>query len=349
VGPIGNVTIYDIAKAAQVSPTTVSRALNGSTLVREETRARVLLVAEKMGYEMPKVSPSPTRAKALNVSVVISDVLNPHIMRVVKGIHSVLAPNGASMHLFEHDGRREDEMAYLSSLKQRGIDGLLLSTPHLESRHFLLIRQAGIPAVIFSSSATGAADVPTVGVNNLEAACQAMLHLYRLGHTRIGIIRGPMGDLTNSEERLEGCRVAALSQGLELDFSLVKEGDFTIEGGYEAALSLLDVAEPPTAIFAFSDTMALGAIAAAKERGIPVPERLSIVGFDDIPLAAWSDPPLTTISQPAALIGQRAAELLLDVMAGKAVEELRIRLPYELVERGSTAPPAGVQMTRRGS
>lgn len=339
VCPIAHVTIYDIARAAQVSPTTVSRALNGSTLVREETRERVLRIAQEMGYEMPKPSPSPPRAKAANISVVISDMQNPHIMRVIKGIHSVLVQNGASMHLFEHDGHREQELEYLSSLKSRGIDGLLLSTPHLESRHFMLIRQAAIPTVLFSSS-SGAVDVPSVGVNNLEAACQAMLYLYRLGHTRVGIIRGPLGDLTNSEERLEGCRVAALSQGRELDAGLIKDGDFTIEGGYEAALSLLDLPQPPTAIFAFSDTMALGAIAAARERGVAVPEQLSIVGFDDIPMAAWSDPPLTTIAQPAALIGQTAAEILLDVMAGKAIAEPRVRLPYELVERGSAAPPS---------
>ncbi|HEX6971401.1 MAG TPA: LacI family DNA-binding transcriptional regulator [Limnochordia bacterium] len=333
------VTIYDVARVARVSPATVSRVLNHSTLVRDQTRQRVWETIERLGYEPPNLG-SP-RGRAARVSVVISDLLNPHLVRVVKGIQSVLGRAGVHMVLFDHDGRREDELSHLRSLRARGIDGLLLSSPHLESEHIVLIRQAGIPAVIVSADVTES-DIPSVSINNAEAACEVILHLHRLGHRRIAILRGPMGDLTTSKERMQGCRLAYLSLGLSISEEDVVEGDFTVEGGYEATLGLLDRPHPPTAIFAFSDTMAIGALMAARERGVAVPEALSIVGFDDIPWASVVSPRLTSVAQPAFEIGQTAAELLLGLIGAESADETpqahKYTLPHQLIERESCGP-----------
>ncbi|HEY0871129.1 MAG TPA: substrate-binding domain-containing protein, partial [Acidothermaceae bacterium] len=181
-------------------------------------------------------------------------------------------------------------------------------------------------------------DVPTIGATNWAGGLSATEHLIELGHRRIGIITGPPR-LQCSRARLDGYRAAIEAAGLQVDQDLVHTGDFYHEAGFTGGSRFLDLADPPTAIFASSDQMAFGVYEAARQHGLRVPSDLSVVGFDDLPEAAWTSPPLTTVRQPLAEMGMLAARTVLRMVRGEAIETLRLELATQLVVRESTAAP----------
>jgi LacI family transcriptional regulator len=208
------------------------------------------------------------------------------------------------------------------------------------------LRQLGVPVVVVDPVGASDLDVPTIGATNWAGGMRATEHLLALGHRRIGFIEGPPR-LLCSRARLDGYRAALEAAGVGVDRRLVTAGDFYHESGFAGGAALLDLADPPTAIFASSDQMAFGVYEAVRRRGWRVPDDVSVVGFDDLPEVRWSSPPLTTVRQPLTEMGRLAARTVLRLAEGEGVESTGIELATELVVRESTARPAGRRLENR--
>lgn len=331
------VTIYDVARKAGVSPATVSRVFNDSTLVSKTTRQRVLMIARELGY-------TPLKERADNgrkaVAVFVSSVLNPTLAQMIKGVQSVLRVHDLPMIVFDSDGGVSDEIKFLGQLSSYPVAGLVLSSPHISSEYLMAVRELGIPYVLAYGYSTEP-DVPCVYINNLEASFQVMQELFALGHEDIAVITGPEGDSTISRQRLQGVRLAYLAAQRQLDEARIIEGDYSVESGYQAAASLVASGRPlPTAIYAFSDLMAIGALQALQEAGLRVPEDISVCGFDDIELASLVSPRLATLAQPSFQVGQESAQILLEQMERGEVRQPKRELPYQFV-RGQSVQDLG--------
>jgi len=235
-------------------------------------------------------------------------------------------------------GRSGAARDWMRNLRARASDGVILVTSALDTVLHDELRALGVPLVVVDPTGSPALEAPTIGAANWSGGLAATEHLLSLGHRRIGLIAGPPR-LLCSRARFDGYRAALEGAGLPLDESLVVPGDFHPESGFAGCEKLLDLPEPPTAIFAASDQMALGAIEALRRRGLRVPEDMSLVGFDDLPEVRWSAPPLTTIRQPLADMGKLPVHTVLKLARNEHPDTPRVELGTELVVRASTAPP----------
>ncbi|HXT35057.1 MAG TPA: substrate-binding domain-containing protein, partial [Chloroflexota bacterium] len=233
---------------------------------------------------------------------------------------------------------REREVTVLQRLMHRVTDGSLLILPSETKAELRQLRQHGAPFVVIDPSTPLDDTIPVVAAANWSGARVATEHLTTLGHRRIGLITGPK-NWCASVDRTAGYYSALLAAGLPVAPELVREADFYVEGGRVAAHELLTLPEPPTAIFAINDNMAIGVMSAARERGLALPRDLSVVGFDDIDLATVASPTLTTVSQPLQEMGRIAVSMLYRQIDGQALDAHRIELSTRLVVRESTAPP----------
>jgi LacI family transcriptional regulator len=229
--------------------------------------------------------------------------------------------------------------SWTSALASHDTDGVILVTSELTSAQLEQLRSAGIPLVVVDPVNPPPANLPSVGATNWAGGLAATEHLLGLGHRRIGAIAGP-GDYLCSRARIDGYRSALERAGIQFDPTLVRNGDFQHEGGFVRGGELLDRPVPPTAIFAGSDQQAFGVYEAARQHGLRIPEDLSVVGFDDLPVARWASPPLTTVRQPLAEMGSAAAQMLGELIEGQPLRSNRVELSTELIVRESTAPPA---------
>jgi DNA-binding LacI/PurR family transcriptional regulator len=347
VVPRSRPTSADVARRAGVSRTTVSFVLNErrDVRLRPETRRRVLAAAAELGYRPH----GPARQLAVGESQAIGLVLiqRPEqiaadglLAETLRGLGAAAQGAGYRVLLEPHEpGSR----TYLDLIAASHVDGLVISGPRSDDPGLAELARAGRPVVI-QGAAPGVA-CPSVDVDNEAGARRAVEHLLELGHVRIGCItNAPLG-YTSAAERLAGYRAALRSAGLDPTAEHVAEGAFDPASGAAAMAQLLDADPDLTAVFVASDVVALGAIAAARARGRRIPTDLSVVGFDDIPLAAHFDPPLTTIRVPAYDLGLSVGRALIERIAGRPVAE-RTLLPIELVVRGSTGPPP--RRARRG-
>jgi LacI family transcriptional regulator len=215
---------------------------------------------------------------------------------------------------------------------------VILVTSELTGSQLEQLREADIPLVVVDPVNPPPPDLPSVGATNWAGGLAATEHLIGLGHRRVGAIAGP-GDHLCSRARTDGYRSALERAGIKFDPALVRYGDFELEGGFTRGGELLDLSEPPTAIFAGSDQQAFGVYEAARQHGLRIPEDLSVVGFDDLPVARWASPPLTTVRQPLSQMGSAAAEMLGELIAGEKLRSTRLELSTELTVRESTAAP----------
>jgi LacI family transcriptional regulator len=229
--------------------------------------------------------------------------------------------------------------SWTSGLVSHDTDGVILVTSELTGSQLEQLRQADIPLIVLDPGNPPPPDLPSVGATNWAGGLAATEHLLALGHRRIGVIAGP-GEYLCSRARTDGCRSALERAGIGLDPALVRSGDFQHEGGFACGAELLGLPEPPTAIFAGSDQQAFGLYEAARQRSLRIPQDLSVVGFDDLPISRWVSPPLTTVRQPLAEMGRAAAQMLADLIDGLALRSSRVELSTELIIRESTAPPA---------
>jgi LacI family transcriptional regulator len=328
-------TLAEIAEAAGVSLPTVSKVVNGRADVAASTRAKIEQLLGERNYRHPGVRPG--RRSGL-IDVVFAGLDSPWAMEILRGIEKWCSAHAmaAAVSAVRHGSARP--ASWTSALASHDTDGVLLVTSELTTDQLRQLREEDIPLVMVDPANLPEPDLPSVGATNWAGGIAATQHLVELGHRRIGAITGPMEYLC-SLARIDGYRSALERAGLRFDPSLVQHGDFMHEGGLVRGGDLLDRSDRPTAIFAGSDQQALGVYEAARQRGLRIPEDLSVVGFDDLPVGRWVSPPLTTVRQPLTEMGEAAAEMLGTLIEGQPLASRRIELATELVVRGSTAAP----------
>lgn len=327
------VTIKDIAKRANVSTATVSRALYNTGYIKEETRRRIIEIAEELGYDKHR-DLEKTKIKSNLAGVIVSDITNPFFTQIVRGIEDVLSPAGYSLLLCNADEDVEKEKNYLKVLQNKKVDGVILAPAGGDDRCIKQMIDRGIPLVLIDRLIDNL-DVDGVIIDNMSGAYEGVSHLISEGYRRIGIITGPL-EIMTARERFDGYKKALLDARLEFDESLVENGGYTLEGGYRAAKKLIEKAHPD-ALFIANNVMTTGALIAVKELKIKIPEEIGIVGFDDLEWASLIDPPLTTISQPIYTIGSTAAQLLLRRLSRSAnIRKEVVVLKPRLIIRGSS-------------
>jgi DNA-binding LacI/PurR family transcriptional regulator len=336
------VTIYDVAKEAGVSTATVSKVLSGTPYVSEKTRARVLSAVEMLQYVPNVAARSLAQARTHIIGVVISYDPNylfsdPHLLQIIHGADEIATEENYALLLSTARSSDDPLSAYRRLLGQHYMDGALVEGS-LGAEGYSLLRERGYPVV-----AVGYSDeISCVHSDDREGARNVTEHLIGLGHRRIGVISGPASDRFPTEMRLRGYRDALAAADLPYDDTLVGFGTFRAPSGYGLAGELMDRPEPPTALFAFNDRMAFGAIGWLRENGLQVPDDVSVAGFDDIAGAEQFDPPLTTVRQLSIEHGRRAAAMLFEMIHNSTPHERQdVALPTELVVRRSTAPPKG--------
>jgi LacI family transcriptional regulator len=329
------VTIAAIAKAAGVSVPTVSRVLNGRTDVSAETRDRVERLLRERGYRR-RNSRQPGRAQLLDL--VFNDLDSPWAVELIRGVADLAHAAGVGTVVSAVHDDPGATRQWLANLRARTSDGVIFVMSDLTAPIHAHLRRLHIPAVVIDPANGASAEVPTVGATNWAGGLSATEHLIGLGHRRIGLVAGPR-QLLCSRARLDGYRAALDAAGLTAATELIVQGDFHHESGFVAGGRLLDLADPPSAVFASSDQMALGVHEAARRRGLRVPTDLSVIGFDDLPEARWASPPLTTVRQPLAEMGSLAARTVLRMARGETLQAPRVELATELVVRDSCAPP----------
>lgn len=330
-------TLSAVAAEAGVSLSTISKVLNGRSDVAPATRARIEELFERHGYTRRG---SPTQRSTL-VEVVFPELESAWALEIIRGAESAARERGMSIVLTESGTRHSPGAEWIKGVLQRRPAGVVLVFSDLAPAHKKQLRSRGIPFVIVDPAGDPSPDVPSVGSANWSGGLAATRHLIEQGHTRIAAITGPE-DLMCSSARLDGYRSAMNAAGLEIDPDLIAWGDFHVEGGRRHALRMLQREARPTAIFAGSDIQALGVYDAARTLGLRIPRDLAVVGYDDLQLAQWSSPPLTTIHQPLREMAETAVRLLLDPHTRGAV---RLDLAISLVIRDSTAPPAALEGT----
>lgn len=347
------VRIQDVAKLADVSTATVSRALATPERVSPEARARVLEAIAKTGYVPNPAARSLRSQKTYMVLVVLPDLANTFFSKILRGIEERLFEAGYGMIISDLDGSPEKEAHFAAFTAAGRVDGAILLNGHLfgQSREGKGTPvKTSIPLVALCE-AIPSADIPQIEIDNRAAAKQMTLHLASLGHRTIAYISGPSINVLE-RERFRGYRDGLTEAGLPFDPALVIAGDYTVGSGVTAGQELLARSERPTAVFCTSDEMAIGLMRTLLSAGLKVPDDISVAGFDDIEFAAVAEPALTTIHQPRRELGQAAASVLIDLLQGRPSPK-RIRLQTELVLRESVAPlqniekaPAKITRTR---
>jgi LacI family transcriptional regulator len=337
-------TLAAVAAEAGVSLPTVSKVVNGRPDVAPATRARVERLLGKLNYTRP--GPRRSRRAGL-IDLVFTGLDSPWAVEILRGVADWCAGHGLApaVSAVRHGGARP--AGWTGALASHETDGVILVTAELSSAELARLRAGRIPLVVVDPVNLPDPALPSVGATNWAGGIAATEHLLSLGHRRIGVLTGPPGYLC-SRARADGYRSALEQAGLPADAALVRHGDFQHEGGFRCGGELLDLADPPTAIFAGSDQQALGVYEAARQRGLRVPEELSVVGFDDLPAARWVSPPLTTVRQPLAEMGGVAAEMLGDLITGTPLRSQRVELSTQLVIRDSTAGPGRSRAGLRG-
>ncbi|PZR52618.1 LacI family transcriptional regulator [Xylanimonas oleitrophica] len=333
----GTPTIAEIARELGVSVPTVSKVLNGRADVAAATRERVEAALERHAYRRRRRPARPPVGAGL-VDLVFHRLGSTWAMEIIRGVEAAAAERRTSVILSQLGGEHRPPATWLEATLARPPLGVLLVASRLTDAQQGVLRSRSIPVVVIDTDGEPPADVPTVGSDNWNGGLAATRHLLGLGHRRIAVVTGP-ADMLCSRARVDGFRSAHEEARVPHDPALVRGGNFYVEAGYHAGLDLLSRPDRPTAIFAGSDMQALGVLRAARELGLDVPRDLSVVGYDDLPLAEWTAPALTTVRQPLHDMGVMATRMLLDLVDGQAQPVRRVNLSTELVVRGSTAPP----------
>ncbi|ADB48565.1 LacI family DNA-binding transcriptional regulator [Conexibacter woesei] len=330
------VTSRDIAREIGLSQSTVSRALRGDPRVTPATRERVREAAERLRYVPDAAARTLTTGRTQIVGVVVADITNPFYPEIVEVLHGELGQEGYATVLLNEP--RADDLA--GQLRGRSVDGLIVVSALLDEQFARQLSRLGMPVVLLNRDVDDTA-VDCVVSDNVAGGALAADHLLALGHRRIGLVAGPANTST-ARDRERGMRQALAQHGVPLDDSLRRSGSFSHHSGHQGCLELLRLPQPPTALVCASDVVAFGALDAAKRLGVAVPERLAVVGYDDVAMAGWEAFSLTTIRQPMAQMARRAVQLLMErLRPGTSGEEpQREVFPPHLVKRETTAPPA---------
>jgi len=333
-----NITLKDVAKAAKVSVSTASKAINNKTVVAESTRERVLNVAKKLGYRASFIPKSLRSRKSKAIGLILPNIVNPFFCTLANAVEDIALKEGYVVILgsTKEDIRRES--VYFDIFAERWIDGIILAGGTSEDEKYIqYIQEQEIP-IVFIDREIEEHFTNSIGIDNEMAMYEATKYLIKLGHKQIGFISGPLR-IKVFAKRLKGYKRALESSGLEFKENLVEESDETAFGGGIAARKLLKGNRDITAILASNDMMAIGSLKELDKAGLRVPEDISLMGFDNIPLTSVVTPSLTTVSQPSCEMGTEAMKLLLEIIQGKKKAKSKIILGTEIVIRESTSPP----------
>ncbi|PJJ71079.1 LacI family xylobiose transport system transcriptional regulator [Diaminobutyricimonas aerilata] len=329
------VTLAQIAEEAGVSLATISKVLNGRHDVSAATRTRVEALLAGHGYLRRRSGP----ARSGLIELVFHALDAAWSMEIIRGVEDIATQNGMSVVLTESGSRHAPGPEWMEGVLRRRPVGVVLVFSDLPTEYRAMLRSRGIPFVIIDPAGDPSPDVPSVGSANWSGGLMATRHLIDLGHRRIAAITGPE-DMMCSHARIDGFRSAMTAAGLPIESDWVRYGDFTTTGGQRHGRDLLERDDRPTAIFAGSDLQALGVLEAVRGLGLRVPEDLSLVGYDDIPLTQWVSPRLTTVRQPLRRMAEEATRLVLRMSQGPLESVPRMDLATSLVVRESTAAPA---------
>jgi len=336
-GAIATVSLRDVAHRAGVAVSTVSRALAGSDLISTATRDAVLAAAAEMGYRLPAQGLKARRTATRLVGVVVDALHNRFITHLLEHLHEALGQAGYHVTLLIDSMADPKSLLALRPLIDGYLDGLIFSTATLDSPIVAELQRRSIPVVLVVRSVNDAR-VDIVEIDNKHAGAQAARHLFELGHRHIGLVMGPANTST-SRDRAEGCLDWLAQAGIAREQVPVVWGDYTSDSGLAGALQVLHLHLPVTAIMAGNDTIAFGVLEAAKQSGIAVPRSLSVIGFDDDPLAGSAMIGLTTIGQPVEALARTAARRLVEKMrSGRLGACSRDVLPGQLIQRATTGP-----------
>jgi LacI family transcriptional regulator, galactose operon repressor len=328
------VTIADVARHAQVSKTTVSHVVSGKRPVSATTRDHVERSIDALGYRPDGLARSLRTRRTHMVALILPDITNPYYPALARGLESGIEPDGYRAFICSSDGDADRERAYLREVCDRGVDGIVLDSFHLTVDDLQLATGGRLPLVWIGGAPMEHPGVDSVRSDDEAGAFAATEHLVQRGHRRIAMVDGPLG---SGVARRDGYRRALADAGLPAHPEPPPRTDWTRTGGRRAVAELLALAPRPTAIFCSNDLTAIGALDAARDAGLAVPDDLAIVGFDDIEAAELVTPALTTVVNPAVDIGRAAAGILAERMTGRHDGPARtMTLPSPLVVRGSS-------------
>ncbi|MEU8936318.1 LacI family DNA-binding transcriptional regulator [Streptomyces sp. NPDC048409] len=332
-GRAGRTTLAAVAADAGVSVATVSKVLNGRGDISAQTRSKVQSLLVRHGYQ-----PASTRRRVGIVDMLIDNMSSSWSAELARGAVEAAAEHAVSVAITTRQLRGTAESGWIDQVLRRGTDGLIVVLDSLTAAERELL-DAGIPCVLLDPVGEPQPGFHMVGATNWQGGLDATLHLVELGHRAIACLGGPPEHWC-ARARLDGYYAALARNGVPVRPELVRTGEFQEESGHRLMAELLDLPEPPTAVFACDDVLAMGAIKAAAEHGLAVPHDLSVVGFDDVPFTQWTAPPLTTVRQPLAAMAETAVRILMQ-RDRTSSEPQRMELATKLIVRGSTAPPAG--------
>jgi len=334
-------TLRDVAGAAGVSIATVSRVLTGARPSAPATRARVLAAAAELDYRPSGPARALKLRRSRTLGLLVTDIENPYFPEIVRAVEDAAHERGFAVLLCNATDDPRRELAYINLLLERRVDGIIVAASRVGARHAALLARAPVPVVLVNSEAPRSG-LPAITSDNRGGARLAAEHLLALGHRRIGHITAPRTNAA-AAARLSGVRDALRRAGLPPELLEIAEGDGRVAGGERAMSELLARRAVPTAVVCYNDLTAIGAMRAVARAGRSVPGDISLVGFDDIELAQWTDPPLTTVAQPKRDMGAWAFARLAgsDDGASHPSQAGTVRLPTSLVIRSSTAPPRG--------
>ena len=332
-------SIKDIARAAGISHSTVSRALNDSPLVNAETKARVRRLAQDLGYSPDAAARSLVMGRTRTVGVVVTTIADPFAAVVVEGIERTAYAHGYSLILTASNDEPPREIAAVEMLRSKRVDAVIVTSSRVGALHQERLHSTGVPVILLNShSQQQMPNAYSVRVDDVHGGRLATEHLLGLGHRRIAHVTGPEGH-SPSSDRLAGYRSALAAAGIDYDPACIVGGTGRLDGGREALRSLLTLRERPTAVFCYNDMTAIGLLSAARNTGVASPRDLAVVGFDDIPLAAHVAPALTTIAQPMFELGERAMNMALVLMGHEEIAPCDVTdviLQGQLIVREST-------------
>jgi LacI family transcriptional regulator len=330
-----NITIYDVAREANVSMATVSRVVNGNPNVKPTTRKKVMEVIDRLGYRPNAVARGLASKKTTTVGVIIPDISNVIFAELARGIEDIATMYNYNIILSNSDQNIDKEIRLLNTMLGKQVDGLVFMSGNITNEHVSEFEKSPVP-IVLAGSIEDTGKIPSVNIEHEQAVYDAVKSFIDSGHKHIAMVIGPLHEPINAENKLSGYKRALSEAGIPYDEELVTEGDYTYDSGIEAIEKLLEASNKPTAIFVASDEMALGVVHGAEDKGYKIPDDFEVITSENSKLSLMVRPQLTTIVQPLYDIGAVAMRLLTKLMNNEEVEEQKVILPHRIETRSST-------------
>ena len=331
---MNNITIYDVAREANVSMATVSRVVNGNPNVKPVTRKKVMDVIDRLGYRPNAVARGLASKKTTTVGLIIPDISNIFFAELVRGIEDIATMYKYNIILSNSDENTEKELHLLNTMLGKQVDGLIFMGSNITEDHLIEFKKSPVP-IVLAGSIEDSGEMHSVNIDYEQAAYDSVDFFISNGHTKIALIIGNREELI-SLKKLEGYKKALEDKGIPFNEEYVVEGDFSYDSGIEAVNRLSELDEKPTAVLVGADEMAVGVVNAVQDNGFKVPDDIEVISFDNTKLTLMVRPQVTTVVQPLYDIGAVAMRLLTKLMNKEEVEERAVVLPHRIEERNST-------------